>query len=233
MTKNILISGSSKGLGRMLATILRDKGFKVFTMGRTPSTEVDLIVDLTDEKTTSELLITFLSKNDIDILICNAGTGKAPSEVTSNNDLRDYFYSKNFLTAKNLINACIPFLKPKSLVIAISSIVALKDIEGAPREYAYAKQELNKMFRNLAVEQASKEIRFNIISPGNVYFSTSRWEEISKLKPEFVQKVLRDDVPLHNFITPDEIAAAIIYLSSEGSRNITGLNLIIDGGQSL
>ena len=233
MMKNVLISGSSKGLGHMLTSILRHEGYKVFSMGRTPADGVDLIVDLTDIETTRVLLETFLSENNIDILICNAGTGKMPFGVTSKKDLQDYFYSNNFLTAKNLINVCIPFLKPKSLVIAISSIVALKDIEGAPKEYASAKRELNKMIRNLAVEQAPKEIRFNIISPGNIYFSGSRWEEISKEKPKFVQRMLSDDVPLHNFITPDEIAAAIIYLSSENSRNITGLNLVIDGGQSL
>lgn len=231
--KNVLISGSSKGLGQMLTSILRHEGYKVFTMGRTPSADIDLAVDLTDKEATNILLGTFLSENIIDILICNAGTGKMPFGITSKQDLLDYFYDKNFLTAKNLVNACMPFLKPKSLVIAISSIVALKDIEGAPKEYAFAKRELNKMIRNLAAEQASKEIRFNIISPGNIYFSGSRWEEISNEKPEFVQRMLRDDVPLHNFITPDEIAAAIIYLSSENSRNITGLNLVIDGGQSL
>jgi 3-oxoacyl-[acyl-carrier protein] reductase len=233
MMKNVLISGSSKGLGQMLTSILRHEGYKVFTMGRTPSADIDLVVDLTDKEATNVLLGTFLSENIIDILICNAGTGKMPFGITSKQDLLDYFYDKNFLTARNLVNACMPFLKPKSLVIAISSIVALKDIEGAPKEYAFAKRELNKMILNLAAEQASKEIRFNIISPGNIYFSGSRWEEISNEKPEFVQRMLRDDVPLHNFITPYEIAAAIIYLSSENSRNITGLNLVIDGGQSL
>jgi 3-oxoacyl-[acyl-carrier protein] reductase len=233
MMKNVLISGSSKGLGQMLTSILRNEGYKVFTMGRTPSADLDLVVDLTDMEATNVLLGTFLSENIIDILICNAGTGKMPFGITSKQDLLDYFYDKNFLTAKNLVNACMPFLKPKSLVIAISSIVALKDIEGAPKEYTFAKRELNKMIQNLAAEQASKGIRFNIISPGNIYFSGSRWEEISNEKPEFVQRMLRDDVPLHNFITPDEIAAAIIYLSSENSRNITGLNLVIDGGQSL
>ena len=76
-------------------------------------------------------------------------------------------------------------------------------------------------------------IRFNVISPGNIFFEGSRWEEILIENPVYVQELLENEVPLMRFIGPEEIADAIVYLSSESGKNITGANLVIDGGQSL
>jgi NAD(P)-dependent dehydrogenase (short-subunit alcohol dehydrogenase family) len=64
-------------------------------------------------------------------------------------------------------------------------------------------------------------------------FPNSRWEELMLEKPEFVQNKIENEVPLGAFISPFEIAAAISYLTSAQAVNITGTNLVIDGGQSL
>lgn len=233
MRKNILISGSSRGLGKELTQILRSQGYNVFTMGYSTDVPVDLRVDLSNGPDTKKLLKKFFDKNNIDILVCNAGTGKRPQYLESTFSLSEYFEQKNYVTAKNLVEACMPYLKEKSSIIAISSIVALKSMEGAPKEYAASKLKLNSYIKKLALQCSGRDIRCNIISLGNVFFYGSRWEEISIEKPIFVQELLENVVPLHRFISPDEIAYAIIYLSSELSRNITGMNLIIDGGQSL
>lgn len=232
--KSVLISGSSRGLGKQLATILSDRNFKVYRMGNLTPSLTDVVVDLIDEKATKIAINRYLeNKEPIDILVCNAGTGKKP--VSSNYSLnqKEYFYEKNFLTAKNLINATIGYMKPGSSVIGISSIVALKSIEGAPEGYAESKKQFNELFRKYALDYAKSEVRFNVISPGNVYFEKSRWSEIQEANPNFVKDLLDNQVPLGRFISPLEIAEAIIYLSSHDARNITGANLVIDGGQSL
>jgi NAD(P)-dependent dehydrogenase (short-subunit alcohol dehydrogenase family) len=51
--------------------------------------------------------------------------------------------------------------------------------------------------------------------------------------PDLVASTLSEEVPLGRFITPQEVAAAINYLSSDEACNITGANIVIDGGQSL
>lgn len=233
--RHILISGSSRGLGKEMARILQHGEHDVFTMGNETTENVNISLNLLDKKATQEAISRHVADHgEIDILISNAGTGKLPREKLTSDERESYFLDKNFKTAKNLIEASIPHMnRSSSSIVGISSIVALKDIPGAPIEYAESKRLLNKYFKEMAITQAGKRIRFNLISPGNLQFPGSRWSEIQEENPEFVEELLRDRVPLGSFISPEEIVAAVLFLSSDSGRNITGANLVIDGGQSL
>ncbi len=232
---NILVSGSSKGLGKQIASHFNDQGFRAITMGYETPGDVDIRCNLLDLQSLEvELKRVFDIYGAIDVLICNAGTGRLPTEISSETRVREYFREKNFETAKNLLNATRPYLKtPGASVIGISSIVALTDIPEAPAGYAEAKKEMNQYFREQAIELAKFGIRVNLISPGNIFFSGSRWEQIALENPKFVEELLREKVPLHEFISPGDIASAILYLSSDQAKNITGVNLVVDGGQVL
>ncbi len=234
-TKIALISGSSRGLGKELTQLLHDRGMEIITMGFETDSEVDIKCNLLDlELLQTEINGFFQKSPQIDVLVCNAGTGKLPATNLSDAELRKYFMDKNYFTALNLIEATVPYMKnPGSSVVGISSIAALKEITGAPTAYRDAKRELNRLFRSKARELATRGIRFNVISPGNIFFEGSRWEEILTQNPIYVQELLKKEVPLKRFIGPEEIADAIVYLSSEAAKNITGANLVIDGGQSL
>jgi 3-oxoacyl-[acyl-carrier protein] reductase len=232
---NLVLSGSSRGLGREMVGILRSKGYNVITMGFTSESEVDIrcdLLDLTSLKTA--IKNASMQFGDINVLVCNAGTGKRPSNNLSENEEKSYFRSKNLLTAQNLLIASEPYLAERNCsVIGISSIVALKEVMGAPLGYREAKRALNVYFQEKAIELAARGIRVNVVSPGNIYFEGSRWHELSRENPSFVETLLEKDVPLQTFISPEEIAEAIVFLSSSSARNITGANLVIDGGQSL
>jgi 3-oxoacyl-[acyl-carrier protein] reductase len=233
--RNVVISGSSRGLGRELALDLVSKGYNVITMGFKSEREVDIRCDLLD---LTSLQHEFEEANnkfgEIDVLICNAGTGKRPNYNLTDLQERNYFLEKNLLTAQNLLIAAEPYLaSQESCIVGISSIVALKEIAGAPTGYRSAKQAVNRLFQAKAKEYSTRGIRVNVISPGNIYFEGSRWQELATENPEFIQSLLEKDVPLHSFISPQEIADAIVFLSSKAARNITGVNLVIDGGQSL
>jgi len=233
--RNILISGSSKGIGKELASFFRDYGFNVITMGHETPGDVDIRCNLLDVSTLQlELKRVYEECGAIDVLVCNAGSGKNPAGHYSEFEAKKYFFEKNLETARNLLDSSEPYLKtPGASVIGISSIVALVEIAGAPRAYSEAKGYMNQLVQERALKLAKKGIRVNLISPGNVRFSGSRWAEITLEDPAFVAELLRDKVPLHEFISPDEIASAILYLSSSQARNITGANLVIDGGQAL
>jgi NAD(P)-dependent dehydrogenase (short-subunit alcohol dehydrogenase family) len=204
-------------------------------MGNETTENVSISLNLLDEKATKEAISYHVANHgEIDILISNAGTGKLPQKALTSDERKSYFLDKNFITARNLIEASIPHMnRISSSIVGISSIVALKDIPGAPTEYAESKRLLNKYFKEMAIMHAGKRIRFNVISPGNLQFPGSRWSEIQEENPEFVKELLQDRVPLGSFISPEEIAAAVLFLSSNSGRNITGANLVIDGGQSI
>ncbi len=230
-----MISGSSRGVGKELSAYFKQLGYNVITMGHETKQEVDIRCDLRNRKALDNALEEyFLTSRTIDILICNAGTGKLPDFKMSKDQVTDYFNSKNYLTALNLIDSASKYLRiGKALVIAISSIAAIVEIKGAPMEYRESKTKLNKLFFEKAKAGAKDGVRFNIISPGNIYFEGSRWEEIKRNDPNFVEELLTQKVPLGSFISPAEIAEAILYLNSPMASNITGINLVIDGGQSL
>jgi len=232
---NILISGSSRGLGREIANNFRNMGLNVTTMGYQSKEDVDIRCDLLDIMALDiELKKLYEKQGPIDILVCNAGGGKTPDSDFSKNQLRKYFFEINFETAKNLLNSAEPYLKsPGASVVGISSIAALTEIAGAPIAYSEAKAKLNKFLLGKALELSKRKVRVNLISPGNLMFQGSRWHEISRENPAFVEELLENRVPLHEFISPEEIASAILYLSSSQARNITGTNLVIDGGQIL
>ncbi len=233
--KNILISGSSRGLGREISTILKSLGHNVWTMGLSTPAEVSIRCDLLDlDLLKNAVYKCFEAIGPIDILICNAGTGKLPLEPLNSIKLEQYFLEKNFLTSQNLLNAAEPYLRsPGCSVIGISSIAALTESSGAPEGYAKAKRLMNRQFMDKALVLAERGIRVNIISPGNVFFEGSRWDQISHENPKIVKELLSQRVPLHRFISPTEITDAILYLSSESAINITGTNFVIDGGQIL
>jgi 3-oxoacyl-[acyl-carrier protein] reductase len=233
--KNILISGSSRGLGREVSKILKSSGHNVWTMGLSSPAEVDIRCDLLDlDSLKNQIHNCFDTNGPIDILICNAGTGKPPARPGSANEIEQYFLEKNLHTCQNLLSATEPYLRsPGSSVIGISSIAALTENSGAPEGYVNAKKLLNDFLVDKALLLAGIGIRVNVISPGNVFFEGSRWDEIKKEKPDYVNELLSERVPLHKFISPNEIADAILYLSSKSAVNITGINLVIDGGQRL
>lgn len=233
--RNILISGSSKGLGKELVRCLRNDDTQIYSMGNVTSTDVDIRVDLRNPDATNLAIENFFKdKGPISILICNAGSGRPPENKLRRKQARKHYMELNVNTAENLINACRPFFKAnESSIVAISSIAAITKIKGANPEYGKSKRKLNNLVKKLALQDAEFGFRYNLISPGNIYFEGSRWSEIISQKPKFVNDLLVKEVPLGSFISPEEIADAIEFLSSMAAKNITGLNLVIDGGQSL
>ena len=85
----------------------------------------------------------------------------------------------------------------------------------------------------MAVRYGKQGLRFNVVSPGNVLFEGSVWDQKLKADKEGVNSYLEQQVPLAKFITPQEIAITVSFLASSGAQSITGIVLPIDGGQSL
>ena len=85
----------------------------------------------------------------------------------------------------------------------------------------------------MAVRYGKKGLRFNVVSPGNVLFEGSVWDQKLKADKVAVNSYLEQKVPLARFITPQEIADAVSFLASSRAQSITGIVLPIDGGQSL
>ena len=116
----------------------------------------------------------------------------------------------------------------KGNIIFISSIAGCESIQ-APLGYSAAKAALLSASKTLSNLLASKNIRVNSISPGNILFEGGSWDENLKNFSSHTMKYIQENVPLNRFGRVEEIAQAIEFIID--NEFFTGQNLIIDGGQ--
>ena len=236
-----LVSGSTRGIGKVIAEHLVLDGFSVIQNSRSNVDPEDIIgeahkiADVTNYEECKKLVTEVLRDyGKIDLLVCNVGSGRAQKMQTSSAESRDYYLRTNLHSAMNLVEIALESLiQVQGNVIAISSICGEDPTIEAPIGYSTAKAGLNMFMKTMAARYGKQGVRFNVIAPGNVYFQGSVWDhKLTKNRLE-VEAFLNQKVPLGRFIEPQEIASAVSFLAGTNSRSITGVVLPIDGGQSL
>lgn len=234
----VLVTGSSKGIGLSIAKKFKEAKWVVIQNSRNEISKDSLIGDTSIISDVSKLdeamsLIKQIKSTygHLDALVCNVGSGK---NIDSDNSQErwNHFIKMNLLSASIIIEQALPLLNNSSVTV-ISSICGNSVVDGAPIEYSTAKAALNQYIRVMGKKYAEKEIRFNSVSPGNVIFDGSQWDEKLKSDEKNTTNYIKQNVPMGKFIEPQDISEMVYYLSSINSRFITGQNFVIDGGQSL
>ena len=244
MNKNanvILISGSTSGIGKAIATRFIDEGYIVLQNSRNsiPPEEIigqkHYVADVTSSSQCMGLISQILKDfGRLDVLVANVGSGKEISAEIQAPERLMHFLNLNLFSATNLISASLNALKEtKGNVVAVSSICGHLPSTSAPVEYAVAKASLNSYIKSLAYKYSGDRIRFNAVAPGNVLFTGSTWEKKLIDDELLTKEYIQDNVPLNNFISMEEVASAVHFLASPMSSNTTGTIFTIDGGQSL
>jgi 3-oxoacyl-[acyl-carrier protein] reductase len=125
--------------------------------------------------------------------------------------------------------AAVPHLEQSGAgaIVVIGTTGAI-EIAGAPRPYASVKAALVPYVKALARNLAPKNVRANLVSPGNVYFKGGVWNTVEERTPDIFQMMLSKN-PMGRMGTPEEVADAVVFLASPRASFITGTNLIIDG----
>ena len=245
--KTFLISGSSKGIGLMIAENLLNEDANVIITGRSKKLikkqfnklylKFGLKVAYVDgdikNKSVLKKIKNLVKKRwkKLDGIIANAGSIKTNvNTFLSEKDF--YWYQKNnFLTAFKFVNFFLKEIKKsQGSIIFISSIASLKDL-GAPLGYASSKLTLNFYSKFLANKLAKYNVRVNNIIPGNIYFKGGNWEKKIRKNPKKIKSMIKNKVPLRRFGKPEEVANLATFLLSSKSNFITGAEIIIDGGQ--
>ena len=242
--KNALITGSSRGIGYAIATLLHKEGCNVTINGRNDETLKKTITsfnerihgctaDVTSVDDCNTLIKETINKwGSIDILVCNVGSGTSVKPGDENFEEWQRVFLNNFYSAVNVIEAAKNELsKSGGSIVCISSIAGMEST-GAPVTYSVAKSALNAYVKNISKPLAKLGIRINAVVPGNIIFEGSVWTKKLSENPQDVEKMLKNEVAMQRFGKPQEIANFVVFLCSEKSSFATGSLFVVDGGQT-
>ena len=163
--------------------------------------------------------------NKIDVLINNAGITKDNLSIRMKDDewnkVIEINLTSTFLMTKNTIKKMLKNKNGK--IINITSVVAHTGNLGQSN-YAASKAGIVGMSKSLALEYGKKNIKINCISPGFI-----KSDMTDKINEDYIQK-LREKISLGKFGIPEDVANAVIFLSSSMSDYITGETIHVNGG---
>ena len=228
--KNILITGSSSGIGKVAAETLKAEGYKVFQTGRKLlDIENYISINLSDPNNVNKLY-NYVKENfgDIDILVNNAGEYVySPIDKMKPDEIIQIFNS-NFISHYYLTSLVVPYMKQKKF----GRIVNIASISGVVGEanaslYSATKSAYFGFSKALALELAEYNITVNSISPG--WVETQLTENALS---EEEKKEMLDVIPQKRFVEPVEVANLIKYLISDNAKGITGQNINLCAGLS-
>lgn len=243
--KNILITGSTSGLGWEIAKYFYNNNYSVGINGRNihklkqiKKKYTDLSInhgDITNYQSAKNVIKSFIKENGrLDTLVCNVGNGSLNKlKEKKNINIWKKMFDINFWSAINIIDNALPHLKKtKGKIICISSICGLENIEGAPISYSVAKNALNTFVKNYSFEVGKFGIRINAVIPGNLMFNGSIWSKKIKKNKKKTMEYIYKNVPLSKFGKASDVISMIEYLDDEKSSFVTGSLITIDGGQT-
>ena len=245
------VAGSSRGIGKAIASALLDEGAKVVLTGRDEtslrSAEAELAIpknegrilaihgDFADGSTIRdayERTVQYFGR--IDHLVANLGSGSGKPGWDQSDEDWQRLFEVNFFASTRLTQTVLPYLLGNGnggSILTISSIVAV-EATPAPLPYSAAKAALVNYSKNLARQLAPQKIRVNTIAPGNIFFPGGSWERHLTNRREAVESMLKTEVPQNRFGTPEEIASLAAYLCSPKAGFATGGCYVMDGGQT-
>lgn len=227
--RSVLVTGGNRGIGLAIARALADAGHRVtitHRSGEPPAGLAGVVCDVTDPASI-DAAFTEVEKTQgpIEVLVSNAGITDDTLLLRMSDDaftrVLDANLTGSYRVAKRAATGMLR--KRWGRMIFISSVVGLSGSAGQAN-YSSSKAGLVGLARSIARELGSRTITANVIAPGFVDTAMTR------ALPEARRTEIIAQVPLRRYADPSEIAAAVVFLASEGAGYITGAVLPVDGG---
>jgi len=238
-----LVSGASRGIGRAIAQALSLQGAIVIGTATSQSGADGISAYLREHATTGRGLVLDVSDPDSvealfsdiggaeglpGILVNNAGITRDNLLLRMKAEEWDNVLSTNLSSLYRLCKASLRSMMKarRGRIINITSVVGLTGNPGQTN-YAAAKAGIIGFTKSLAQEVASRNITVNSIAPG--FIDTDMTRELDSSQTD----ALRQQIPAGRLGTPEDIAAAVVFLASDAGAYITGETLNINGGLAM
>ena len=246
--KVVVITGSSRGIGKASAIACAEQGAKVVISSRKQDacdvvageinhrfgegSAIAVAANISDKAALQNLIDEARGAfGRIDCLVCNAASNPyyGPQEGIADEQFRKIL-DNNIVSNHWLITMVVPEMRERGAgsIVIVSSIGGLR---GSPiiGAYCISKAADMQLARNLAHEYGQHGIRVNCIAPGLIKtdFAKALWENETAVAER------NRTTPLRRIGEPEEIAGAVVYLASKASGFMTGQTMVIDGGVTI
>ncbi|WP_298552753.1 SDR family NAD(P)-dependent oxidoreductase [Streptomyces luteogriseus] len=231
-----VVTGGASGIGLATARMLSAQGADVAVLDLDPSAVprplLGVTADVTDD-TSVRAAVTAASRDlgGIDILVNNAGVGAIGTIEDTPDDAWQRVLDVNVLGIVRTTRAALPHLR-RSSHAAVVNTCSIGATAGLPQRAAYcaSKGAVLSLTLAMAADHVREGVRVNCVNPGT---ADTPW--VGRLlaaadDPGAERTALNARQPLGRLVTPDEVAAAIVYLASPAAASVTGASLAVDGG---
>jgi NAD(P)-dependent dehydrogenase (short-subunit alcohol dehydrogenase family) len=244
MTKVAIVTGATTGIGRATALALGDAGFWVLVggrdleRGRTVAAELQqraggdfLAGDLADEEMPERLVEQARRAGRLGVVVNNAGIHFLATVADTGSEAYDELMATNLRAAVLLSRAAIPAMREAGggVIVNVSSEAGVVAIPGQAA-YNISKAGLLMLTKSIAVDHAADGIRAVSVCPGTTRTALVEAAIASAPDPDAHERWLAEARPAGRLGTPEEIAAAILFVVGDGAAYMTGSELVIDGG---
>ena len=238
--KSALVTGGSKGIGLAIAELFAVEGANVAICARNADEVGNVVKNLSAKGVKSWGRAVDVADPDalkgwidgaaaelggIDTVVCNVSA----LAVGDTPETWEKSFRTDMMHTVNSVAAALPYLeKSKSASIIIVSSVSGVEVDFAAGSYGAFKAALIHYAKGLSNQLVAKGIRVNAVSPGNTYFEGGIWQNIERGMPDLYKTAMSLN-PTGRMGTPQEVAAAVAFLSSTQASFVSGINMVVDG----